>query len=274
MAIVSISRQVGSLGDEIARTLAAELNYKLIGREDFAELAEKYDPDFASKINKIEREEPLGFFERLFFSTPVYHSLYEAIVFELASRRQVIILGRGSQIVLREVHQAFRVRVVAPMHVRVIHLREVHGMSTDDALEYIRRHDQSRRALIRQVFDEDPKAWRLYDMVLNTAYMDTRAGVNILRQAIEEVIRLQPMEEAVRVLKGLALGKRVEARIRQEILPTQDVEVLGDTDGTVTLMGHLAAAEDIRRAEEVAAAYPGVVKVINKIQPSVLIFGY
>ena len=274
MAIITISRQVGSLGEEIARQLSSDLGYKLVTREDFMNLANHYDPEMAGKLKKITDEESPGVMERLFFSTPIYLSLFEALIFELASQRQVIIMGRGAQIVLRDVHQVYRVRVVAPTHLRVLHMRQVHGMSTDEALEFVRRHDRSRRNVVRQVFDHDLRDWGLYDMVLNTAYLDVEAGVEIIKKAIEQIKRLQPMEEASRVLKGLALGKRVEARIRQEVLPSQEVEVLGEFDGTVTLLGSLAAREDRQRAEEIAKTFPGVTKVINKIKTSLFTFGY
>lgn len=274
MAIITISRQVGSLGEEIARELSADLGYKLVTREDFMNLADHYDPEVATKLNKISQEETPGVMERLFFSTPIYMSLYEALIFELASQRKVIIMGRGAQIVLRDVHQVYRIRVVAPTHLRVLHMRQAHGMSTDEALEFVRRHDRRRRNVVRQVFDHDLRDWGLYDMVLNTAYLDVAAGVAIIKQAIGEIKRLQPMEEASQVLLGLALGKRVEARIRQEVLPSQEVEVLGEYDGTVTLMGALAAREDRERAEQIARSFPGVTKVINKIKTSFFTFGY
>ena len=274
MAIITISRQAGSLGDEIARALAADMGYKLVGRQDFKELAEKYEPEFAAKLERVEREQGLTLLERLFFSTPIYLSLYEAFIFELASQRQVIILGRGSQIVLGDVHQVYRVRVVAPTHMRVIHLRQEHGMSTDEALEFIRKHDQSRRNLIRQLFDQDPRNWSLYDMILNTARMDAAAGVAILKTALGEVMRLQPMEEVPGVLMGLALGKRVEAKVREKVLPSRDIEVVGDPDGTVTLIGTISAKEDVVKAEAVAKEYPGVTGVINNLKTSTFIYGY
>ena len=180
----------------------------------------------------------------------------------------------GAQIVLRDVHQVYRLRVVAPTHLRVLHLRQVHGMSTDEALEFVRKHDRRRRNVVRQVFDHDLRDWGLYDMVLNTAYLDVEAGTEIVKGAIEQIKRLQPLEEASQVLQGLALGKRVEAFIRQEVLPSQEVEVLGEFDGTVTLMGSLAAREDRQRAEEVARTFPGVTKVINKIKTTLFTFGY
>ncbi len=274
MAIITISRQVGSLGEEIARQLSSDLGYKMVSRDDFMNLADHYDSDVAVKLKKISKEEGPGVLERLFFSTPIYLSLFEALIFEMASQRQIIIMGRGAQIVLRDVHQVYRIRVVAPTHLRVLHMRQVHGMSTDEALEFVRKHDRRRRNVVRQVFDHDLRDWGLYDMVLNTASLDVEGGVEIIKRSIDEIKRLQPMEEASQVLQGLALGKRLEASIRQEVLPSQEVEVLGEFDGTVTLMGSLTSKDDRDRAEEIAGKFPGVTNVINKIKTSFFTFGY
>ena len=266
MAILTISRQVGSLGDEIARKLAKELDYKLITRQDFRDLAIKYKDQFSSKIAKIEKEKGLKLWERLMLSTPVYLCLYEAFIYELASQRKVIILGRGAQIVLRDVHQVYRLRVVAPTHARIIHLRQEHGMSTDEALDFIRSHDYNRRNLIRQIYDRDPRDWALYDMILNTSRFDVQAGVAVVKSAIEQVIRLQPLEEAGHVLKGLALGKRVEAKIREEIKPTLEIDVMGEADGTVTISGIASTDEQCNRIGSLAEQFDGVTKVINQVK--------
>ena len=274
MAIVTISRQVGSLGEEIARELSAVTGYRLAGVGEFRETASRYDPEFAEKLRRFEQEEGPGFFERLFFSTPVYLSLYEAVVLELASQHRVIIMGRGAQVVLRDVRQVYRVRVVAPMHQRVLHMRQVHGMSTDEALEYIRKHDHRREGLVRQVYVQDPQDWTLYDMILNTGRLDASAGAAIVRKAMDEVIRVQPMEETVESLKAQALGKRVEARLRRQVNPTRDIEVRGEIGGVVTLTGRLPSEDDRRAAIKIAQSFDGVTKVVDDLKYSVFGYGY
>jgi cytidylate kinase len=272
MAIITISRQVGSLGDEIAQGLATECGYRLLTPHDFQEAAARYDPDLSARLEHFFKDEGPGFFERFFFSSAVYQSLYEALVFELAARRRVVIVGRGAQIVLRDIKQVFRVRVVAPTHRRVLYLSGAHGVSADEALEYLRKHDHRRDALIRQIYAKDPDHWRLYDMILNTGRLDVAAGVRSIRAAVEEIMRLYPMEEAPPVLLGMALGKRVEAKLRMEPHAWREVEVLGQPDGGVILRGTVSSQQDSRRAAELAASQPGVTGVVNELRYAV--FGY
>ncbi len=75
MAVVTISRQVGSLGDEMARELASDLGYHLVTPQEMHQLAVSYDPDFAGALKDLEQEKGLGLLERLFFAQPVYMSL-------------------------------------------------------------------------------------------------------------------------------------------------------------------------------------------------------
>lgn len=274
MAIITISRQAGSLGDEIARRLSEEMDYRLVGRNDFRDLAAKYNDQFNGDLTTIASEQGPGLWQRLMLSTPVFTSLYEAFIFELASQRQVIILGRGAQIVLRDVHQVYRCRVVAPTHARVIHLRQVHGMTTDEAIDFIRSHDKKRRDLVRQIYERDPRDWALYDMILNTERIDVEAGVTMVKSAVGELKRLQPLEEAGQVLQNLALGKRVEALIRQRISPTRDIEAFGETGGVITLVGSAPSAEDVDRAERIAMEFEDVTEVKNQIKPPAFVAGY
>ncbi|MBF0526267.1 MAG: cytidylate kinase family protein [Deltaproteobacteria bacterium] len=273
MAIVTISRQVGSLGDEIAQALAEDLGYRLVGEKEHHLLAGKYDPEFTEKLERFEKEQGPGFFERLFFSTPIYLSLYQALVYELAGERRVVILGRGAQIVLKDIHQVYRVRVVAPMECRVERISRAKDMNVETARDFVKKYDHRRRALIRQVFDHDPMDFELYDMFLNTYRMDVAAGVAIIKSAVEEVRRLQPVEEATNILMALALGKRVEAKIRTEF-PGRAIEVKGELNGLMLLTGELPSGDDTRAAEEVALAYPGVTGVVNNLRTTTFAYGF
>lgn len=272
MAIITISRLAGSLGDEIARTLAAQDGYRLLGHQDFQEAASRHDPELASRLEHFFREEGPGFFERLFFSRPAYLSLYRALVFELAAQRRVIIMGRGAQIVLRDIPQVLRVRVVAPTQRRVLHMCGAHGMDPEEALEYIRGHDHRREALVRQIYEKDPGHWRLYDLVLNTERLDEAAGVEAIRLAAGQIARLYPLEEAPPVLLALAWGKRVEARLRLEAKGGRQVSVMGQPDGRLVLTGTVPSRKDHQAVEQMAAAQPGVSRVENQLKYSV--FGY
>ncbi len=266
MAVVTISRQVGSLGDEMARELASDLGYHLVTPQEMHQLAVSYDPDFAGALKDLEQEKGLGLLERLFFAQPVYMSLYAAVILELASRRQTVIIGRGAQVVLKDVPQVVRARVVAPSRVRAARLSQTLGLDPEEARAHLERHDAERRALVRQIFDHDLRDWGLYNLVLNTESLDLDGAVRVVRRLVDEVVRLHPLEEVARQLALMALGKRVEAVLRKQMLRSKVLEVKLSAQGALVLSGYLHSEAERQKAGQLAASLAGEVPVQNDIR--------
>lgn len=270
MAVVTISRQVGSLGDEVAEDLARELGYDLVGAATLKDVACGMAPCFAEEVQDLQMERGLSVLERMFFAQPVYTSLYAAVILEVASRGNVVILGRGAQVVLREVPPVLRVRVVAPTALRVARVAQTMGLELEEARERVERHDQERRALVRQIFDSDLRDWGLYHLVLNTETLDQAGAVAILRQSVAEVRRLHPDEALEKTLKPLATAKFVEARLRRELLRSNLLKADLSPEGAIVLSGYLHAQEESRRAEQLARKLAGDLPVVNQIRVSTL----
>jgi cytidylate kinase len=266
MAVVTISRQVGSLGDELAEALAQDLGYHLVSAQEMRDLAVSYDPDFARAIKDLEREKGMGLLERVFLGRPVFTSLYSAVILELASRRQTIIVGRGAQVVLKDVPQVVRARVVAPTRLRAERLAAKLGLAPEAARDYIERHDAERRALARQIFDHDLRDWGLYNLVLNTESLDLGGATRITRQLVDEVVRLHPLEEVARRLGLMALGKRIEASLRKEMLRSPVLEVNLASDDGLVMTGYLHSEQERAKAETLAASLAGDVRLDNQIR--------
>jgi cytidylate kinase len=268
MAVVTISRQVGSLGDEVARVLAEDLGYHLVTSQDIQDVARSYDESFAADVSGLEMERGPSFLERLFFAQPVYTSLYGAVILELASRRQVVILGRGSQVVLRHVPQVLRVRVVAPIQLRAQRVGQALSLGPDEAMDYVDRYDQERRALVRQIFDHDLRDWGLYHLVLNTEALDAAGAGSILKKAVSELVRLHPMEDVSRLLGRMALAKRIEAKLRRLVLRANSIKADAAPDGSVVLSGYLYSEPERQRAQELAVEMAGSIQVANDVRVS------
>jgi cytidylate kinase len=133
MAVVTISRQTGSKGDEIAALLAEKLNHELIDDEKIHSLAESCDDEYKDACSAYEMEKFQGFFERLSFNRPAYKSLFESLNLELAGRGNVILLGRGVQVVLKEFPGIFHVRIVAPEELRIKQIASEQNLSEQAA---------------------------------------------------------------------------------------------------------------------------------------------
>src|ERR687884_2151360 len=127
MAVITISRHPGSLGDTIARALAERLQYRLDERTELVQLAERIGgPDVAWERSPELRERSPSFWERLNEERRRYASVLRRAVTHLAEQDNVVVVGLGAGQLLRGLGNVLRVQVVAPMEVRLERVME-HG---------------------------------------------------------------------------------------------------------------------------------------------------
>lgn len=275
MQIITISTQVGSYGEVIAALVARTLGLELISREKVHELAQNCDPDYQDACAVYETEHGPGFIKRIFFDKPSHTSLFEALTYEEAARGNVVIVGRGAQVVMRNVPGVLKVRVVAPSELRVQRIMERLGLSQVDAYEYVRRHDHERRNLMRSVFDVDATDWGLYDLILNTAHFDSGSAARVIVSALENLPKPENDEALREKLSAMAQAKRVETVIRKKLTSSValHVTVTSEGGGAVTLSGRVRDQRDKEWAEKIAKEYPGVSSVANELNVTELSFG-
>jgi hypothetical protein len=95
MSVITISRQLGSLGTEIARGVAEELKYEYADKEMVGEIMAGYGIT-APEMDKFDEKRP-PFWDSLSLQrTNFLHALHAAI-YDFARRGQVVIVGRGGQ---------------------------------------------------------------------------------------------------------------------------------------------------------------------------------
>src|SRR2546422_10131153 len=112
MSIVAISETAGSLGIEIGRKLAEALGWEFADREIIAKASEQFGEDVMDLRHSVEEKPTL--WERFSDSQHRYKAYIEAIMLELAARDNVVLAGRSSTIVLRQIPHVVRVRTTAP----------------------------------------------------------------------------------------------------------------------------------------------------------------
>ena len=261
MGVITVTRSVASLGDELAGALAERLRYRLIGR---AELLNLVGPsNFAASPELAER--PPTFWERLDLERRRSRGQLRRAVVPLAAAGDVVLVGLGAGQVLRGLGQVLRLDVVAPLDARVERLRAGNGQTADQARAELRRHDREAAAYIRYMFGidwADPLQW---DLVFNTGRLTVEQGVALVAGLVEAG-GLTPSEEDAQRLRDLELRGRVEAALLDAPdLWVEDLRVAAEA-GRVRLAGVVADDEDRQRAGEMAAAVSGVVDVENAVQ--------
>lgn len=182
MAVITISRQMGSLGSEVARAVAGQLGYRLLWRELINQAAIRCgSPEMAlvviDELNLMKIHAGRQDFER-------YLTAVSTVVHEAAEEGNVVIVGRASQVLLHGFTGALHVRVVAPFQLRVERVARYRGISMDAARELVATSDRNRKEYLERWHQVDWADPELYDLVLNTGRMEVDSCARIICYAL------------------------------------------------------------------------------------------
>ena len=184
MAVITISRQYGSLGNITANALGQRLGYRVVMRELINQAARAAGaPEVALAV--IDELGLLGLSptEQDYLA---YIQAVKAVMLELAEEGKVIIVGRGGQVVLAGRPDVLHVRTVAPLELRVTRIAERYHISPAAARAQVRASDRQRRIFLKRFYNIDGNDPLLYDLVINTAHMTSEAACNLICAALEQ----------------------------------------------------------------------------------------
>jgi hypothetical protein len=215
--IVTISRQLGSEGDLIAARVAAVLGLLLVDREYTCRAAlsagmpaallqklmyegqhslagQLMDSLGSTPPDPSDRSVPSpGPLEGIFtpMLTPSGISLEDGvrtigqIITDLASRRDVLVLGQGGQVWLRDRRDACHIQVVAPYDLRIDRVAAREKVSRATARRRVRTTDQARAEYLARYHGVNWLDPLLYDYVINTGRRSADAAVALIIHAAE-----------------------------------------------------------------------------------------
>src|SRR5262249_10141836 len=92
-------------------------------------------------------------------------------IFHLAEQGNVILVGRGANLVTRNLPHVFHVRLVASLDNRLKHFQESHGLTAEMTLKQVRHEDRGRKRYVKKYFAQDIENPLLYHLILNTDLM-------------------------------------------------------------------------------------------------------
>jgi hypothetical protein len=224
MAVLTLSREHQNGCVEIGQAVAGLMHYEFMDRHAvYARLK-----DFGGKWSKLGEdldEEPPTLWEKFDLEYRGFVALIESFVLDAALGDRVVILGRGSAFLLSGIPQVLKVRLYAPLEVRVERRMRQEKEDREAASAYIERTDKSRKGYIQALYGKDLTDLGNYDLFFNTAIQTydqvTRNLVEILSQWDR---RATP--EGQQRLEDRALVARVKARIvtQPEIfIPTLEI---------------------------------------------------
>ncbi len=214
MAIITISRGSLSGGRALAERLAELLDYPRVAEEVLQEAAEKLGVSTEAVRGKFETAP--GLWERLNHEREQYVLAVRAALAEAAVEGRLVYHGLAGQFLLRGLKGVLRVRLIAPLEMRLrAVMADDPSMSRKAAGDFIRSVDQERRRRVKVMYGADVEDPALYDLTVNLRSLSLDAACAAVaeaaaqpRFAITEEVKaeLEAFTSACRVRLDVALA--------------------------------------------------------------------
>ena len=238
MPVVAMTREMGSLGKDVAAQLSERMGKPLVHHEIIGLLADKMRLRKSHVVRFLEGKS--GVWERMTTDSTSL-SIYTADeTLKLVEDGEVGVLrGWGAAHLLRGIPHVLTVRVCAPFNTRVD--RMMARLQTEDRSlveSEIRMSEEAHAAITRRHFGIDWQQSDNYDLVLNTERLSVDECVDEIAALLEKP-NFQETAQSLRIFADLALQMHVRAALRHDSR-TQRMNISIDAaEGRVTLRGVL-----------------------------------
>jgi cytidylate kinase len=179
---VCISREYGARGAELGRLAAERLGFRFYSQDLIHHIAEQAHvrqqvvESLDERVQDGIAEWVAAMIKRGAFAPSDYLRNLSRVVMTFARHGKGVIVGRGAHFILDR-SATLRVRVIAPIEVRVARIAKRDGLPPEVARAKIVRIDGERVAFNRQHYNADIADPANYDLVVNTGTLGVEGGV-------------------------------------------------------------------------------------------------
>ncbi len=180
--VITISRECGSNGEEIAHLVAKKLNLPCFNKQLVDKIAReaRIDPAVFHKLEeKVSGLKP-GWVENIFTNQPWLQVKYLDHLLSVLlgiSRIGGVVVGRGAHLLLGS-KTRLRVRIVAPFDIRVARYAERQGLDPETARQQVKAVDQERNSFIKTLFHKKLRRAEDFDLIINTERISVEGAAN------------------------------------------------------------------------------------------------
>jgi len=189
VTVVTISREAGSRGREVAEKLAENTGFDLFHDKILESMIETSKNSRALLETLDERG--MNIVEDIVSALVNEHHLWPdeyaklllRILNTIGKHGNAVILGRGANCALAKIN-ALKVRIVAPDAVRRKYIQKTRDLSFADAEKLMHSTDANRTAFVRRYFNSDATDPSRYDLILNTGFLSVDRAIQVIQCAI------------------------------------------------------------------------------------------
>ena len=204
MSIITISRQSGCEANEIARILCQKLNYQLLNKELMMDLAKELRQEPSQAEETPTSSKAAAWLERVL--NPFYNPndlLYVAqkeisfasgqpltirqvreLIQAVYTRGNIVIVGRGSQVILAGKPDVLHVRLIGSPEKRIQMWQKRESLSYDEAKKRMEKRDRAHVDFVKNYFDADITLQEWYDLIISIDHFTKDAIAELISQAL------------------------------------------------------------------------------------------
>ena len=191
MAVITISRQFGAGGKTLGKMIADKLGYTFADDDIIQMVAEmaNVSPHWVESVEKeaggklsriISSMVSKRLVDRIlknesgYIDEKLYLDYLVVIIAQIAEEGNVVILGRGSQYILRDHPDATHILLINDFDSRVKFMEENYDLTHSKAVHVVTGEDKRRLNLYRKLGKTDYDDPSLYHLVINTGRLNLR----------------------------------------------------------------------------------------------------
>jgi len=224
MPLITISQDYGSHGYYVAQRVAQELQLELHDDETLRKAAVELGVE-KENLDALKEQVP-GFFDRLKGYKPdVYLNVLQGVVYNMASKNNGVIVGHGSQLLLKDFRCALHVRIITPAEKRIRYFIEEKGLEEETASKLVQAKDEEFKNFFRYAFNMDINDPLLYDLVLNTDKIGIETVISHIIQLAQSNDITECGIDALAIMKCRALEMKIQAKLTENGIITTGIKV-------------------------------------------------
>ena len=265
MPLIAMTREMGSLGKDVAAGVAERANKKVVYHEIIEPIANK----MRLRKSHVERflEGKSGIWERLTTDKTSLSIFTADETFKfLRDDSTAVIRGWGAAHLLRNIPHVVRVRICAPLETRIARMMERLATDNRETVESeIELSEEAHTAITKRHFGVNWRDPENYDLVLSTERLSVEECVDEV-EGIMKKARFQETPESIAMVRDLSLSWSVRASLRRDARTTGTSITVEVDHGTARLLGVVETPEEAYAAGEVAGAVEGITAVDNQLK--------
>ncbi|MCE1165832.1 MAG: cytidylate kinase-like family protein [Bacteroidetes bacterium] len=196
---ITISRETGAGGFDFAAKLLDRINcikpdekWALFDKNILQKVIEEHN--MPGELERFMPEKKIPEFqtvlEQLFGLHPSEHKLIHKIsmtIYHLAYIGNIILVGRGANIITAGLKHGLHLRLIEPLEKRVSYAGEYFNIDKVAALKFIETEDKNRREYIKKYYSKNIDDGHLYSIILNFGRVERESAIRALSKLISRM---------------------------------------------------------------------------------------